>query len=106
METFVHLDPAFMPPMVLICAELNIAEFEYLTPEDLPSNWKSNPAPESLQKLGKDWLDRCESIALEVPSVAAPAGKNILLNPAHPDIKKLSVISTEPFHFDSRMFDR
>lgn len=68
-----------MPPMVLICAELDIEEFEYLSPNDLPKNWKANPAP---------------------------AGKNILLNPAHPDIKKLTVISSEPFLFDSRMFDR
>ena len=94
-----------MPPMVLICAELDIEEFEYLSTDDLPKNWKANPAPASLQKLGKDWLDRCESVALEVPSVPAPAGKNILLNPAHPDIKKLTVISSEPFLFDSRMFD-
>lgn len=105
METFVHVDPSLLPPMVLIHAELDIPDVEYFAPEDLSKNWKANPAPASLKALGKDWIDRSETAALMVPSVVAPASYNVLLNPAHPDLQRLNVVSVEPFHFDKRMFD-
>jgi len=104
LETFVHADPSLLPPLVLIHAELDIPDVEYLAPPDLPRNWKSNPPPASLKALGQDWLERCESVALMVPSVVAPASYNILLNPAHPDLNRLSIVSAEPFRFDKRMF--
>ena len=104
METFVHVDPSLLPPMVLIHAELDVPDVEFFAYEDLPKNWRANPAPASLKALGKDWLDRCETAALMVPSVVVAASYNILLNPVHPDLQRLSVVSVEPFQFDKRMF--
>jgi RES domain-containing protein len=39
-----------------------------------------------------------------VPSVLAPRENNCLLNPAHPDYKKIAVRGLEPLNYDPRMF--
>jgi RES domain-containing protein len=39
-----------------------------------------------------------------VPSVLIEGEWNVLLNPAHPDAKKIRVVEKKPFRFDERMF--
>ena len=41
-----------------------------------------------------------------VPSAINPLEKNILLNPAHPEIETLKLGSGRPFQFDPRMFGK
>jgi RES domain-containing protein len=43
------------------------------------------------------------SAVLAVPSVIIPEEFNYLLNPAHPDFKKISIGKPEPFAFDPRL---
>jgi RES domain-containing protein len=40
---------------------------------------------------------------LELPSVIIPGEPNYLLNPAHPNFKKISIGKPEPFSFDQRL---
>ena len=49
----------------------------------------------------------CEtSLLLRVPSAIVPEEGNILVNPRHPEARKLRVASTRPFRFDARLADR
>ncbi len=73
---------------------------------DLPNNWREYPAPEELQTIGTDWLRGMKSLVLVVPSAINPQEKNILLNPAHQEMKKLKVETSQPFQFDPRMFGK
>ncbi|MBI2497892.1 MAG: RES domain-containing protein, partial [Opitutae bacterium] len=41
--------------------------------------------------------------ALRVPSVVVPGEFNYLLNPAHPDFKRVKIGKPEPFSFDPRL---
>ena len=41
---------------------------------------------------------------LLVPSVLAPSENNCLINPAHPDYKRIVVREVEPLSYDPRMF--
>ena len=41
---------------------------------------------------------------LLVPSVLAPNENNWLVNPVHPDYKKIVVREVEPLSYDPRMF--
>jgi len=45
-----------------------------------------------------------KTVALRVPSVIIPEEYNYIINPAHPDFKKLRISRPEPFSFDPRMW--
>lgn len=76
---------------------------ESLEPAALPAGWNANPAPMALQAIGDQWLESLRGVALAVPSAVIPAERNVLLNPLHPDIRRVSVIEDEPFAFDARL---
>ena len=83
--------------------ELPAGQIEALPKEDLPPNWRSNPAPKSVKRLGDKWLEAESSLALQVPSAVVPTEHNYLICPNHPAFKKLTV--SEPFdpHIDPRL---
>jgi len=76
---------------------------ESLAPDALPG-WESKGSPEALA-FGDAWLAERRSAALVVPAVPArPVGRNVLINPDHPDARRLVV--SEPFDvpWDDRLF--
>lgn len=72
--------------------------------ESLPERWQQEPPPPSLQAAGDHWLASMGSVVLAVPSVIIPAEHNLLINPRHPDFKKIKIGGPEPFSFDFRFF--
>jgi RES domain-containing protein len=70
----------------------------------LPDHWQQEPPPASLQAVGDRWLASMESVILAVPSVIIPAEQNLLMNPRHPDFKKLKLGKPTAFTFDYRLF--
>ena len=54
------------------------------------------------QAIGALWLQGFETAILQVPSVIIKKEYNYLLNPNHPDFKKIKLISIEDFDFDQR----
>ena len=69
----------------------------------LPEDWMREPPPPALQLLGDNWVKSGASAILAVPSVIIPKEFNYLLNPAHPDFKKIVISQPEPFSFDPRL---
>ena len=55
------------------------------------------------QKLGNEWLLSQTSVVLKVPSAIVDREYNYLLNPLHPDFKKIKVLDITAFNFDSRL---
>jgi RES domain-containing protein len=55
------------------------------------------------QRTGDAWLERGDSLILLAPSLVSPHDKNAMLNPMHPSMKDVSILSVEPFHFDPRL---
>lgn len=72
----------------------------------LSGEWRSFPHPDSTQKTGYDFVRDNKHLVLKVPSAVVQGDYNLLINPRHPEIKKVRIISREPFIFDSRMFKR
>ncbi|MEN9231485.1 MAG: RES domain-containing protein [Thermostichus sp. DG02_5_bins_236] len=68
--------------------------------QDLPSHWRSIPAPLELAFLGDQWVQREESLLLAVPSAIIPQENNILLNPRHSNFHRLIFRDPEPFLLD------
>jgi len=69
----------------------------------LPNNWRSFPHPPSTQKFGDDFVKQSKLVAIKIPSVITQGDYNILINPQHPDFKKINILKIEPFPFDKRM---
>jgi RES domain-containing protein len=56
--------------------------------------------------VGDNWLDRSDTLVLEVPSVLVPEETNLILNPAHPRMREVKIVSTREFRFDPRLVVR
>jgi RES domain-containing protein len=69
----------------------------------LPVRWRHHPSPRRLQLLGDRWLDARKTAILQVPSAVIPGERNYLLNPSHPDARRIRVIGAARFAFDSRL---
>lgn len=106
LEYFVHLDPDD-PPDDLVLAVAAVPEDlrrEKIHPGDLPKNWRDSVAPPELARWGDEFARRRAHGLLLVPSVLAPSENNWLLNPAHPDYRRIVVVGVEPLSYDPRMF--
>lgn len=69
----------------------------------LPTDWQSNEA--ATQGFGLNWLESMSSLGLWVPSFVEPSEMNLLINPAHPDYRRILLkIERHPFKFDPRLF--
>ena len=70
---------------------------------DLPSDWDILPPPESTQTIGTEWAVKKKSVLLKVPSTIIREEFNYLINPLHPNFKKLSIGDAQKFIFDPRV---
>ena len=102
LEMLVHMDgPELIQRYALIGVE--IEESFVSEPSDLPRNWRADPAPVELRRIGDEWVEGAASAVLRVPSTLVSAESNFLLNPAHPDFRKLVIGDPASFHFDQRL---
>jgi len=108
LELFVHVPPNILPTdLMAICGRLPASvSIEEIVPADLPADWRMYPAPAKLQQIGSDWILGQSSLALRVPSAINAQETNLLLNPAHLEMKHLKIEQEQPFHFDPRMFGK
>jgi RES domain-containing protein len=72
----------------------------------LPRNWRTTPAPAALQQIGLAWLVAAETALFSVPSAIVPHERNMLLNPAHADFRRVEAGKSQPFEFDRRLAKR
>ena len=106
LEYFVHLD-VDDPPGDLVLAVAEVPDDlagERVETSNLPASWRESAAPPELARLGDEFAQQGENCLLLVPSVLAPNENNWLVNPVHPDYKKIVVREVEPLSYDPRMF--
>lgn len=65
----------------------------------------SSPDMIASRAAGDAWLATGDSAILRVPSVVFSVERNVLLNPEHPDFKRIKVVGTEPVRWDDRLFE-
>ncbi|MGH7719204.1 MAG: RES family NAD+ phosphorylase [Gemmatimonadaceae bacterium] len=105
LEILVHaLRPRTLPgPHHAVRIEVPNDFVERLEPEALPG-WEAKSSPEA-RAFGDRWLAERRSAALVVPSVPArPPGRNVLINPDHPDAARIVVSDPFPIPWDERLF--
>lgn len=106
LEVLVHLPSIIIPKdYYSIKIEVPDSDMAQIKIKDLPSNWNDMTPPESLKKIGDDFLNKKEHLLLKVPSAIVPNENNYLLNLEHPLMKDVKIIKAEAFYFDKRLFN-
>ena len=103
LENLVHLNPPVTFKYVAIPIEFDEALVETVFAADLPADWTEEPPPPATKEIGDIWVKEARSAVLELPSVIIQTEPNYLLNPAHPDFKKIKIGKPIPFAFDPRL---
>ncbi len=104
-EFLVHVPAAMMPRnlgMVAIEIPDPIVPQETIA-TDLPENWRRHPAPPALAEIGSNWALSNNALLLRVPSAVVEHEYNILINPAHPDMRRVTIVDVQPYIFDNRL---
>jgi RES domain-containing protein len=105
LEVSVHLDLSEDLPSDRYYVEIEIPDditILEVNIKDLLDDWDSKPPTITTQTIGDDFVLENESAVLKVPSSIVPQEYNYLINPNHPDLTKIRVISETLMTFDSR----
>jgi RES domain-containing protein len=104
LERLAHTDPDLLP------GDLRLARFEFPAPvletkveefATLPASW--NQDENATRRIGGRWRRQGSSCLLTVPSAILPEESNFVLNPEHPDAKRLRLVRERPFTFHPRL---
>lgn len=107
LELLIRVPLALAPPDLSICefrlpAGVSVTQIRQAR---LPADWKTSPPPASTMAIGTRWARAGKSLLLIVPSVIIPDEKNYLINPQHPEFKKIKT-RIERFEIDQRLLTR
>lgn len=107
METLVHLKAGGLP-LNRYLVRIDVPDpvwkaakvFDATT---LPIGWDAIPEGKVSLDFGDQWLTSNSSALLVVASVIVPQEKNILINPAHPDVAKITATKISKWLYDPRL---
>ncbi len=108
LELLVHVDPEDAPDDLVIL-EVEVPSDAGVQSLDATAlthvrGWRDQPTPPpEAQAVGAAWVNGGVSLALSVPSVVIPSERTLLLNPAHPRMGDVRVVSVTPFQFGPRL---
>lgn len=107
LETLVHIEDDPLP--------MNRFVVEYEIPDDIwdarqvlthvtaPGGWDALPRGIVSMEFGTKWANAMGEAVLVVPSIIVPEESNILLNPLHPDMKRISAKIIRRWTYDFRL---
>ena len=106
LETFIHTSSRPTFPLKITCFILPDEPALYLEPDPggLPSGWSALPADHASMQYGTEWLNSLSHLGLIVPSAVLPLERNVVINPAHPAVGRITVQAMYDFIYDERMF--
>ncbi|GGY23329.1 RES family NAD+ phosphorylase [Paludibacterium paludis] len=72
-----------------------------LDPGELEAGWQARP--HLTRGIGDAWLEQAPSAVLRVPSALTVDGRNLLLNPVHPDAARCRILDVLRAPLDPRL---
>jgi len=107
LETAAHVEGGGLPVNRFV-VRIDVADTVWQKREELdarnfPEAWAAIPAGRASVAIGSEWITSLRSAILLVPSVIVPEESAALINPAHPDAKKLVATAVRAFDYD-RLF--
>lgn len=108
-EVAVHLSLDNLP-VDFMMLEIDIPDSVIVAPQllpgSLPHDWNQFPHPLSTQLIGDQFVQDQQFCVVLVPSAIVRGDCNILINPNHPDFRKITISGKEDFPFDLRIIPR
>ena len=104
LETLAHTPAKILNSRSFILVTLDIPDNNFIKIEvnDLPADWDVPDIRPFTQKTGDQFLKSQKKLALSVPSVLMPEENNYIINPMHPDFRKVKIIDQRRILFDKR----
>jgi RES domain-containing protein len=105
LETSIHLNPAMrrsLPPRTAIRIEIQDDAEETLI-DTLPTDLDPDRLAQWCRQTGDRWLSEARTVVLRAPSLIVREEHNIMLNPAHPRMRRVRIADMQPFMFDERL---
>lgn len=107
LELVVHkgsVIPLFHYKVMVISMADEDSMYKQVKINELPYNWRSIAAYSELQKIGSDWYNSMETLALKIPSAVIPFEFNYIINTEHLNFRdKIKLVRTEDYFWDSRL---
>jgi len=76
---------------------------EDISNKRLPKGWDGIPVISFTKDFGTMWFQEKRSALLKIRSAVVSSEFNYLINPEHPDFKKIKISKSVKFNFDPRM---
>ena len=104
LEILVRADKDLLPPdyMLLKIDMPDNLPFTSITKSKLKQNWKEDL--EYSRFIGSAFIKDNSALALKVPSAIVDEEHNFIINPFHPDFKRVKIKTYNKFVFDKRFF--
>jgi RES domain-containing protein len=107
LETFVHLNAGGLP-LNRYLVEIEIPDDVWSsarseTPDTLPVGWDAEPAGRVSIRFGSAWARNRTSALLRVPSAIIAEESNVLINPLHPDSRRITARKIRRWLYDPRL---
>ncbi len=96
-----NLPAGFMMMTIDIPDDVSMKEMNV---DQLPLHWNQFPPLKETQRYGDQFISAGTACVLKVPSAVTKGDFNFLINPAHPEFKKITIAVFDPFPFDNRLF--
>jgi RES domain-containing protein len=109
LEIAVHLDLSEDLPNDRVVLSIEIPDdlpILWLDEKKLPKNWNIHPPTNITQQIGDQFVLQSKAAVLKVPSSIVSDEFNYLINPNHPDIKKIKIKEKKALAMDKRIFAR
>lgn len=103
LESVVHIAKIAQRDYCMICLEIPEDNIRRIEQAELPSDWFMNPSPDNLKAFGDHFITNRKFFALQLPSAIMPEEYNFLLNPNHPDFKKVKLLYRRTLPIDERL---
>jgi RES domain-containing protein len=105
-EVAVHITLATIPDdyvmtTIFVHDDINI---DQVPESNLPPDWNVWPHSVATQVIGDHFIAENKCALLRVPSSVTKGDFNFLLNPFHPDFRRIQVVDSAKFPFDRRIF--
>jgi RES domain-containing protein len=106
LETLAHTPAKMLQEKSYILVTLYIPdtiEAGIIDKEKLIPGWDAPDTRPLTKKTGDSFLRSKSGLLLSVPSVLIPEENNFILNPLHPNMKKVKLVHKRRIQFDSRV---
>jgi RES domain-containing protein len=110
LELYVHIPPELrdeLPELEAVRISIpDNADRTELPLERLKELLEERNSLQACQAEGDNWLARDSALVLQAPSVLVPEEANFMINPSHPQMQYVRIVSTRRFRFDPRLTGR